>query len=69
MKKKQKELINANVITRHNAIVTFCDEQIQISSFSLFRHFPIKVNDVTIKSNENPKIELPKRRVNLYFVK
>ena len=47
--KKQKKLINANAITRHNAIVTSCDEQMQISSFSLFKHFPIKVNDVTIK--------------------
>ena len=25
--KKQKKLINANVITRHNAIVISCDEQ------------------------------------------
>ena len=50
-KKKQKKLINANVITRHNAIVISCDEQMQISSFSLFKHFPIKVNDVTIKPN------------------
>ena len=25
--KKQKKLINANVITRHNTIVIFCDEQ------------------------------------------
>ena len=45
--KKQKKLINANVITRHNAIVISCDEQMQISSFSLFKYFPIKVNDVT----------------------
>ena len=48
-KKKQKKLMNANVITRHNAIVISCDEQMQISSFSLFKHFSIKVNDVTIK--------------------
>ena len=48
-KQKQKKLINANVITKHNAIVIFCDVQMQISSFSLFKHFPIKVNDVTIK--------------------
>ena len=47
--KKQKKLINANVITRHNAIVISYDEQMQISSFSLFKHFPIKVNDATIK--------------------
>ena len=51
LKKKQKKLINTNVITRHNAIVISCDEQMRISSFSLFKHFPIKVNDVTIKSN------------------
>ena len=43
--------------------------KMQISRFSLFKHFPIKVNDVTIKSNQNPKIELPRRGVNLYFVK
>ena len=49
--KKQKKLINANVITKHDAIVISCDEQMQIFSFSLFKHFPIKVNDVTIKSN------------------
>ena len=48
-KKKQKKLINANVITRSNTVVIFCDEQMQISSLSLFKHFPIKVNDVTIK--------------------
>ena len=47
--KKQKKLINDIVITRHNAIVISCDEQIQISSFSFFKLFPIKVNDVTIK--------------------
>ena len=47
----EEKVINANVITRHNAIVISCDEQMQISSFSLFKHFPIKVNDVTIKSN------------------
>ena len=45
----QMKLINANVITRHNAIVISCDEQMQISSYSLFKHFPIKVNDVTNK--------------------
>ena len=48
--KKQKKLINANVITRHNSVVISCDEQMRISSFSLFKHFPIKVNDVTIKT-------------------
>ena len=47
--KKQQKLINADVITRHNAIVLSCDKQMQISSFSLFKHFPIKVNDGTIK--------------------
>ena len=47
--KKQTKLINADVITRHNAIVISCDEQMWISSFSLFKQFPIKVNDVTIK--------------------
>ena len=48
-KKKQKKLINANVITRSNTVVIFCDEQMQISSLSLFNYFPIKVNDVTIE--------------------
>ena len=47
--KKQKKLINANVITRHKAIVISSDEQMQISSFSLFKYFPIKKNDVTTK--------------------
>ena len=47
--KKQTKLINANVITSHNAIVISCDEQMQISSLRLFKHFPIKANDVTIK--------------------
>ena len=46
---KQKKVINANAVTRHNAIVISCDEQMRISSFSLFKHFPIKVNDITIK--------------------
>ena len=49
-KKNQKKLINANVIKRYNSIVISCDEQMQISSLSLFKHFPIKVNDVTIKN-------------------
>ena len=47
--KKQKKLNNANVITRHNTIVTSCDKQMWTSSFSLFKQFPIKVNDITIK--------------------
>ena len=57
--KKQKKLINANVITRHNTIVISCDEQMRISTFSLFKHFLIKVNDVTIKIQElsSPKGE------------
>ena len=46
---KQKKLNNANVITRHNTIVTSCDKQMWTSSFSLFKQFPIKVNDKTIK--------------------
>ena len=48
--KKQKKLINTNVVIRHNTILIPCDEQMQISSVSLFKHFPIKVNDVTIKT-------------------
>ena len=47
--KKLKKLNNANVITRHNTIVTSCDKQMWTSSFSLFKQFPIKVNDITIK--------------------
>ena len=58
--KKQKKLINANVITRHNAIVISCDEKMQISSFSLFKHFPIKVNDETIKIIKIPELSSPK---------
>ena len=58
--KKQKKLINANVITRHNAIAISCDEQMQISSFSLFKHFPIKVNDVTIKIIKIQELSSPK---------
>ena len=57
--KKQKKLINANVITRHNAIIS-CDEQMWISSFSLFKHFPIKVNDVTIKIIKIQELSSPK---------
>ena len=48
----EPELWNLNQnyeFTRHNAIVISCDEQMQISSFSWFEHFPVKVNDVTIK--------------------
>ena len=58
--KKQKKLINANVITRHNAIVISCDEQMWISSFSLFKHFPTKVNDVTIKIIKIQGLSSPK---------
>ena len=34
--KKQTKLINANVITRHNAIVISCDEEMQnpVSAYS-----------------------------------
>ena len=59
-KKKEKKLINANVITRHNTIVISCDEQMQISSFSLFKHFPIKVNDVTIEIIKIQELSPPK---------
>ena len=59
--KKQKKLINANVITKHNAIVISCDEQMQIFSFSLFKHFPIKVNDVTIKTVKIQELSSPNR--------
>ena len=48
----EPELWNLNQnceFTRHNAIVISCDEQMQLSSFSLFKHFPVKVNNVTIK--------------------
>ena len=58
--KKQKKLINADVITRHNAIVISCDEQMQICSFSLFKHFPIKVNDLTIKIIKTHELSSPK---------
>ena len=58
--KKQKKLINANVITRHNAIVISCDEQMRISSFNLFKHFPIKVNDVTTKIIKIQELSSPK---------
>ena len=36
---KAKETDQCNVIIRHNAVVISCDEQMQISSFSLFKHF------------------------------
>ena len=58
--KKQKKLINANVITRHNAIVISWDEQMWISSFSLFKHFPIKVDDRTIKIIKIQGLSSPK---------
>ena len=57
--KKLKKLINANVITRHNAVVISCDEQIQISSLSLFKHFSIKVNDLTINIIKIPELSSP----------
>ena len=47
--KKKRKLINTIVITRHKAIVVPCGEQLWRSSFSLFNHFPIKVNYITIK--------------------
>ena len=59
-RKKQKNLINANFITRHNAIVISCYEQMQISKFSLFKHFPIKINDVTIKIIKIQELSPPK---------
>ena len=58
--KKQKKLINANVIARHNAIVISYDEQIQIFSFSLSKHFSKKVNDVTIKIIKIQELSSPK---------
>ena len=58
--KDQRKLINANVITRHNAIVISCDEEMQISSLSLFKHFQIKVNDVTIKTIKIQELSSPK---------
>ena len=56
--KKQNKVINANDITRQNAIVIFCGEQIRISSFSFFQQFEIKVKDVTIKIIQ--KLNYPK---------
>ena len=58
--KNQTKLINAIVITRHNATVISCDEQMQISSFSLFKHFPIKVDDVTSKIIKIQELSSPK---------
>ena len=58
--KRQKKLINANVITRHNAIVISCDGQMHISSFSLLKHFPVKVNYVTIKIIKIRELSSPK---------
>ena len=40
--KKQTKPTNANVITRHNNIVISCDQQMQISSVNLFKHFSNK---------------------------
>ena len=36
------------------------DEQMQISSFSLFKHFPIKVNDVITKIIKIQELSSPK---------
>ena len=58
--KKQKKLNNTNAVTIHNAIVISCDEQMQISSFSLFKYFPIKVNDVTIEIIKIRELSSPK---------
>ena len=35
--------------SQDTTLLLYHDEQMQISSFSLFKHFPIKVNNVTIK--------------------
>ena len=58
--KKQTKLINACVITRHNAIVISWDEQMQIFSFSLFKHLPLKVYDVTTKMIKIQELSSPK---------
>ena len=58
--KKQRKLIKTNVITRHNTIGISCDEQMRISSFSLFKHFTINVNDVTIKIIKMKELSYPK---------
>ena len=58
--KKHRKLINANVIMRQNAIVISYDEQMRISSFSLFKHFPIKAKDVTIKIIKIQQLSYPK---------
>ena len=42
--KKEQKLINTNVITRYNATVVSCDEQLWKSSFSLFKHIYIFSN-------------------------
>ena len=48
-RKNKKNLINTNVITRNNAVVISCDEQLWRSSLNFFKHFPIKIDDITIK--------------------
>ena len=58
--KKQNKLINTNVITKHNITVISCDAQLRRSSFSLFKLFPIKVNDVTIKTIKIQELSSPK---------
>ena len=57
--KKQRKLIKANVITRHNTIGISCDEQMRIF-FSLFKHFTINVNYVTIKIIKMQELSYPK---------
>ena len=47
-------------ITRHHAMVISCDEQMQISSFSLFKNFPVKVDDLTIKIIKIQELSSPK---------
>ena len=56
--KKQNKVINANDITRQNAVVISCGEQIRISSSTFFQQFEIKVKDVTIKIIQ--KLNYPK---------
>ena len=46
--------------SQDNAIAIYCDEEMQISSFSLFKHFPIKLNDVTIKITKIQELSSPK---------
>ena len=47
MKKKQKKLINANVITRHNIILISCEELHK----PIFRNFKKRTVDSRFKDN------------------